>query len=681
MMYARKLLPLLFLLPVLPAGAQDIPAAETAADSFFRRQELGEVVVTGVAAPVRIQDALSLYRVIDEAQFRAQGSVTLADALATQLGLQLSADPVLGASVQVQGLQADKVKILIDGLPVNGRENGSVDLGQLNLARVARIEIVQGPMSVKYGSDALGGVINLITKRATGPRIELRSFVESVGRYNADATVAWSLKDRHAFELTAGRNYFAGWGQADTGELQRRLLYKPKTQHFGTVAYNYTAPSGFKLSAASDLFQEKITDRGSAYVDPYRAYGLDQKFFVTRSMNRLQLEGLAGKGAWSLSNSYNIYHRVRESVEKNLETLQETPLLAAGAQDTSRFDELNMRSNYARTVGAFRLDGGYDIVYQTGQSGKLDSTSGETARYTQSDFAIYANAGWNFWKDKATLQAGLRAAINTQYNAPLVPAFNLLLKPKENLQIRASFAEGFRAPTLKELHLRFVDQNHEIIGNPNLRAERSCNYQLSVSHQKTFAQKVRTRATLSGYFNDVRDGITLANPSGNPAGLQRIYSNLAQQQTAIGQLQLQGDYKSLQVLAGGGLTHVLGQNGAYEGFTVPEVTGQSSYRWKKIATTFTAFYKYTGAGRQLSADAEGNALYGGRTVSFQQVDLSAQRAFWKDRISLTAGVKNMLNIQTQATAGVVAAGGHTAAGALAPLPRRVFVQLAVGLVR
>ena len=677
-MNLRRHLLLFFLLPAVPAGAQDSVAQQAAADSAFRRQELGEVVVTGVAAPVRVQDALSLYRVIDEKQFKAQGAVTLAEALTTQLGLQLSNDGILGSSVQVQGLGADKVKILIDGLPVNGRENGAVDLGQLNLARVARIEVVQGPMSVKYGSDALGGVINLITKRETGPRVQLRSFVESVSRYNADATVSWSLKDRHAFEVTAGRNFFGGWGEADTGKLQRRLLYKPKTQYFGTAAYNYTAPSGFKLSAASDFFKEKITDRGSAYIDPYRAYGLDQRFFVTRSMNRLQLEGPAGKkGLWSLSNSYNIYYRIRESVEKDLETLQETPLQAAGAQDTSRFDELNLRSNYARTLGAFKLDGGYDIAYQTGRSGKFDSSS-ETAHYTQGDFALYANAGWSFWKERVTLQAGLRAAVNTQYNAPLVPAFNLLLKPKENVQIRASFAEGFRAPTLKELHLRFIDQNHEIIGNPNLRAERSRNYQLSVSGQKTVAQTVRMRGTVSGYFNDVRDGITLANPTADPASLKRIYSNLAQQQTAIGQVQVQGDYKAAQLIAGGGLTRIVGQEGAYEGFTVPEVTGQGSYRWKKIATTFTAFYKFTGAGKQLSADAEGNALYSGATPSFQQVDVSAQRSFWKERISLTAGVKNLLNIQTLATAGTAAAGGHTAAGALTPLPRRVFAQLAVG---
>ncbi len=670
----------LLLLPALPASGQEADSANRAADSFFRQQQLNEVVVTGVAAPVRVQEALSLYRVIDEKQFKAQGAVTLAEALTTQLGLQLGNDPVLGASVQVQGLAADKVKILIDGLPVNGRENGAVDLGQLNLARIARIEVVQGPMSVMYGSDALGGVINLITRRQTGPRVQARSFVESVGRYNADATVAWDIKDRSAVELTAGRNFFEGWGQADTGAVLRRLIYKPKTQYFGTAAYNYTAPSGFKLSAASDFFKEKITDRGVAYVDPYRAYGLDQKFFVTRSMNRLQLEGAAGKkGYWSLSNSYNIYYRIRESVEKDLQTLQETPLLAAGSQDTSRFDELSARSNYARTAGAFKLDGGYDINYQTGRSGKLDS-SAAGGEFTQGDFALYANAGWSFWKEKAMLQGGLRAAVNTQYAAPLVPAFHLLLKPTETIQIRASFAEGFRAPTLKELHLRFIDQNHEIIGNPNLRAERSRNYQLSVSGQKTFGQQVRTRATLSGYYNDVRDGITLANPTGDPASLKRIYSNLAQQQTAVAQLQLQSDYKRAQLIAGGGLTHILGQEGAYEGFTVPEVTGQGSYLWRGAATTFAAFYKYTGSGRQLSADAEGNALYSGATAAFQQVDVSAQRGFWKERISLTVGVKNLLNIQTLATSGAVAAGGHTAAGALAPLPRRVFVQLAVGLI-
>lgn len=638
-------------------------------------QEIGEVVVTGVSAPVRLQNALSLYRVIDEKQFKAQGAVTLADALTTQLGLQLATDPMLGTSVQSQGLRADKVKILIDGLPVNGRENGAVDLGQLNLARIARVEVVQGPMSVMYGSDALGGVINLITKKTKKRQLTARAFAESIGRYNADLSAGWQFGERHTADVTVGRNFFEGWGDMDTVAPFRRLLYKPKTQYFATGAYTYTAASGFRASATSDYFREKVTNRGTAYIDPYNAYGLDQRFLVTRSMNRLQLEGKAGeKGRWSLANSYSYYHRVRESVEKNLESLTETPTRGTGDQDTSRFDDITLRSNYSRPVGAFKLDGGYDITLQRGSSSKLDPAAAANA-YHQEDYALYANVAYSFWEEKATLQGGLRASHNSLYAAPLVPALNLLFQPTDNIQVRASYAEGFRAPTLKELHLRFVDQNHEIIGNPALRAERSKNYQLSLSSQYTIANEVRMNTVLSGYYNDVRDGITLVNPTADSGSLRRIYSNMAVQKSATLNIQAEASWRKLRLSGGYGLIHIPALDGAYSGFTVPEITGNFFWFIKPAKVSFNAFYKYTGESRMLSADAEGNAIYGGSVAAFHQLDASVQRSFWKNRVALTVGVKNVLHGEVQNLSSAVAVGGaHGSAGLAGALPRRFFAQ-------
>ncbi len=639
---------------------------------------LGEVVVTGVAAPVKLQNALSLYRVIDEKQFKAQGAVTLAEALVTQLGLQLQTDPQLGTSVQSQGLSASKVKILVDGLPVNGRENGAIDLGQMNLARIARIELVQGPMSVVYGSDALGGVINLITKKTPRRELTTRAFTESVGRYNVDVSIGGQLTARHSADLTVGRNFFEGWGDLDTVAPFRRLLFKPKTQYFATGTYSYTAPSGFRLSATSDYFREKVTNRGTAYVDPYAAYGLDQYFWVTRSLNRLQLEGKMGKkGRWNLANSYSYYHRVRESVEKNLQTMQEVPTQGSGDQNTSRFDDVTLRSNYSRPVGKdFKVDGGYDITLQTGSSTKLDPAA-QSGKYRQEDYALYANVSYSFWKERATLQGGLRAAHNSSYSAPIVPAVNIFFRPVEKVQLRASYAEGFRAPTLKELYLRFVDQNHEILGNSALRAERSQNYQLSVSSQYAVARAVQMNTVLSGYYNDVRDGITLVNPTDDSTSLRRIYGNLARQKTATVNLQTEASWRSLRLSGGYGLTRVLGVDGAYEGFNIQEVTGNFFWAVKPLKLSVNAFYKYTGESRFLSADAEGNAIYGGTSPAFHQLDVSVQRAFWKNRFSLTVGVKNVLYSQPLNLASTAAGSGpHGGNNASGGLPRRVFAQVA-----
>ena len=674
MMLRAPFLISVFSLAAVSARAQQPLSVPTADSAGSWNSEIGEVVVTGVSAPVRLQNALSLYRVIDEKQFKAQGAVTLADALVTQLGLQLATDPMLGTSVQSQGLRADKVKILIDGLPVNGRENGAVDLGQLNLARIARVEVVQGPMSVMYGSDALGGVINLITKKTKKRQLTARAFTESIGRYNADLSAGWQFGTRHTADVTVGRNFFEGWGDMDTVAPFRRLLYKPKTQYFATGAYTYTAASGFRVSATSDFFKEKVTNRGTAYIDPYNAYGLDQRFHVTRSMNRLQLEGKAGeKGRWSLANSYSYYHRVRESVEKNLQNMTEVPTSGTGDQDTSRFDDITLRSNYSRPVGDFKLDGGYDITLQSGSSTKLDPAASNS--YRQEDYALYANVAYSFWQEKATLQGGLRASHNSLYSAPLVPALNLLLQPTDNIQVRASYAEGFRAPTLKELYLRFVDQNHEIIGNPALRAERSKNYQLSLSSQYTIANEVRMNTVLSGYYNDVRDGITLVNPTSDSASLRRIYSNMAVQKSATLNIQAEASWRKLRLSGGYGLIHIPALDGAYSGFTVPEITGNFFWFIKPAKVSFNAFYKYTGESRSISADAEGNAIYGGRVASFHNLDASVQRSFWKNRVALTVGVKNVLHGEVRNLGSSVSVGGaHASAGPSGALPRRFFAQ-------
>ena len=206
---------------------------------------LDETVVTGVPAPVRLQNALAQYRVITRDQMKAQGAMTVADALTTQLNITVGNDRVLGANLTMQGLGGDKIKVLIDGLPVNGRENGNIDLGQLSLNNVARIEIVQGPMSVLYGSDALGGVINIITAKPKKPLEASAGFnYESVGHYNADVAGAWRISERQSIQAGAGRNFSDAFGYLDTVAPQRARIFKPKEQWLANGAYYYTSPSG-----------------------------------------------------------------------------------------------------------------------------------------------------------------------------------------------------------------------------------------------------------------------------------------------------------------------------------------------------------------------------------------------------------------------------------------------------
>jgi len=677
MIVKARLLLLFVLSAPLYAVAQSTDSAGVVRpddSSGFQAAMLEETVFTGVPIPIKLQNALAQYRVITRDAMKAQGAVTVADALTTQLNINLGNDRVLGSNITMQGLGGDKIKVLIDGLPVNGRENGNIDLGQLSLNNVARIEIVQGPMSVLYGSDALGGVINIITASSQKKAEASAGFnYEEVGRYNADVAGAYRFDKRHSIQGGAGRNYSEGFGYQDTTYPQRAMVFKPKEQWLGNLAYRYAAPSGFGLSAASDFVQEKISARGPVNGWPYTATAVDEYYRTTRSNNRLMANGKLGKGVWRLDNGYAWYRRIRESRNKNLITLIDTLSTVAGTQDTSRFDDITLRSNYANTWRRLRYDGGYDVLLQRGQSGKFGGLSHEADNY-----ALYANVSTTFFREKLTAQLGLRGAYNTAYAAPLIYAANLLYTPAERLQLRASYSKGFRAPSLKEQYLEFVDQNHHVMGNPDLRPEYGHHLQASASWQYRTACGLRGGITATGFYNDVRDQISLANPDPDPTSINRVYGNIARQRNTAGTLQAEGQWRQIYALIGGGLTHTFAADSGYNAFNAVEVTATGRYTLKPARLVFSVFYKYTGRGRQLSALPDGTALYDTELPSYSMMDASVSRRFFKGHIDLTAGVKNILDVRRLTPTGGVSTGAHSSGGGDF-MPRRVFATVRVAL--
>ena len=683
-MTCRHLLLFLFCLASLNAHGQKDTVRTS--DSTGLHGTLQEMVVTGTVQPVKLQNALAQYRIITAEDIRMHGAVTLADALTTQLNINIGSDNILGSTVQMQGLDGDKVKLLIDGLPVNGRQNGNIDFSEINLNNVDHIEIVQGPMSVVYGSDALGGVINIITKKKTKPMEASAGFhYESIGKYNVDGSVGKRFGKRHQLLLSGGRNFSYGWGSKDTAYPKRAVLFNPKEQYFANLAYTYTAPSGFALTIASDFLQEKIIDRGTAVYNSFEAYAYDSYYYTTRSNNRAQLSGKLGhNGIWTLDNSYAWYHRRDEKVDKDLVNLNETLTAASGDQDTSIFQDVTLRSNYSNHIGSLRYDGGYDVLLQYAHTNEFDTAA---PNHNESSYALYANGAMSFLHDKLTAQLGLRGSYNNQFAVPLIYALNLLYAPVTRLQLRASLAKGFRAPSLKEQYLSFHDVNHDIDGNPALLPERSIHAQASASWQYKTAGALKGQLMLTGYYNDLRNEITLAIPKdsllNNPNTVSRVYANLARQRNAIINLQADAEVHHFYLSAGAGITHTFSEeadSGGYSAFDYYEVTATGSYSWKAAGIRITAFYKYTGEAPQLAQIADGYARYtGGSVPSYNILDASLERHFFSSRISLTAGVKNIFDVRSVFAAGAINPGPHGDDGGTYFLPRRIFTTLRVML--
>lgn len=645
---------------------------------------LNEVVVTGVSQPVKLKNALAAYQVIPAAVMQAQGAVTLNEALRTQLNMSIGNDNILGSNIRMQGVGGDKVKILIDGMPVNGREGGNINLSQINLNNVERVEIIQGPMSVMYGTDALGGVINVIT-RTESKKIGLRAsgYYESVGKYNGNTSVTYKLKDVHQFTLGGGRNYFGGYQNIDapiafrddTITTSRCYYFKPVEQYLGNFAYNYKPSSQFRLSFASDFLKEKITNKGSLQAwDPFvGAYAFDEYYYTTRSLNRLMLQGKIGKsGVWQSQNSYALYYRVRNREKKDLVTMEGTPTQGLGDQDTTRFENITLRGTYANKVGLLNYTVGYDVNMEFAHSMKVAGLNKKI-----SDYALFTNVSYALIKDKLTAQGGMRGSYNTTYQSPIIPSMHMLYTPVKNLQIRGSYSRGFRAPALKEMYLSFIDQNHYLIGNPDIKAEKSNHVQLSASYQAYEEQKDYLQFIVTGYYNEIIDGIVLVpiHPQ-DPNSIEYTYNNFAHQSNAIGNAQVDGQWRNFHAQAGFSYAYNFKETGSYNAFAATEVNAMLQYAWFKPKVNFNIFYKMTGPQPFLMSNIDGGVTYSGRQNAIHTCDGSIEKKFFDNKLHLVAGVKNIFNIRTRQVSGVSFNGGAHGTGTVGLfLPRSIYTSL------
>ncbi len=649
---------------------------------------LNEVVVTGVVQPVKQKDALSTYQVIPQSIIQAQGSVTLNDVLSKQLNMSVSNDNILGSSLRMQGMGGEKVKILMDGMPVNGREFNNINLSQINMNNVDRIEVIQGPMSVIYGTDAIGGVINVISKQQYKPLgFHAGVYLTTINKYNADGSLTFAIKKRNQVTLGGGRNFFEGWQNidqpigyhGDTMRTNRCFLFKPNEQFIGNVGYSYTAPSHFRLQFNSDALRDKVSDKGSLRTwDPFSgAQATDQYFYTERVNNRLALQGDIGKsGHWISQNSFAWYHRIRKIVNKDLVTMQETLTTSPGDQDTTSSFDYSFRSGYSNNISKLKYTVGYDVNTEYYENLRLLGHSNHVA-----DYAVYTDVSYPLLSDKLVANGGLRGAYNTKYAPPVIPALSLLFKPLGNVQIRASYSNSFRAPSLKELYLNFVDFNHDVHGNANLKAENGRHAQFSTSWQAAEEKINYLQFIATSYFNDVYNEITLVKDNPSSTDIKYHYDNYAHHKNLIGNIQADGQYENIHFIMGYSYIHTFSVGNPFSAYGASEVTATIQYLWHQPGINLNLFYKFAGKQPFIVIDpVTGVGIPNGTQAAFSICDASFEKKLLDKKVQIIAGVKNIFNIKTVQTTGVTMASAHGSNGAAGNmLPRSLYTSININI--
>lgn len=645
---------------------------------------LSEVVVTSQYAPTRVEQSVQKIQVIDKEKIQQMGAVNMQDVLSNQLNVRLQMDNVLGAGMSLQGISGENVKILLDGVPLIGRLNGNIDLSQINLNNVERIEFIEGPLSVQYGTNALAGTINIITKNSSTKKYILgaTAYYESIGTYNVNAETNFYSK-KHNIQASGGRNYFDGWNASEgqffmpkehIADSTRYKQWKPKEQYFGSLGYNYTFNRlnfGFK----SAYFDEKITNRGFPRA-PYAENTFDDYYYTKRLDNHIFLNGKMSEN-WTINAlaAYNYYNRIKKTVYKDLTTLEETLSGNSSDQDTSNFSLLMSRASFIHTKpdSKFNYEIGYDVNYESAFGKRIENQT----QY-MGDYALFVTGEYKPWQ-KLTLKPGLRYAYNTVYNTPLIPSFNMKWMLNSRHTIRGSYARGFRAPTLKELYFMFVDINHNIVGNTNLRSEQSNNFSLAYNY-RTSVEGCRVKLDMSLFYNDINNLITLAQTSNT----EYSYVNIGRYKTLGVQLTNNLKFKRFSMQTGFNYTGRYNQLSETEDIPEyafsPEVLENLSYKFIKQKLTLSLFYKYNGRlpGFAIINDEVRQTSLG----DYHTMDVTLSKLFYKDRIGITLGCKNIFDVKNLSST-LVAGGAHSASASSVPLStgRNYFIKLSLSLTK
>ena len=636
--------------------------------------DLTTFVVTGQYSEGSADESVHKVKVIDSKRIEAQGAVNLQELMEQEMNVRVSQDQFLGASMSVQGLSGENVKILIDGVPVVGRLNGNVDLSQINLTNIERVEIVEGPLSVNYGTNALAGTINLITKKNKKKfSAAANAYYETIGQYNFDGNLNFSGK-KHSISFNGGRNFFGGFSHQDTNRVDE---WKPKEQIFGGVKYNTTIKK-VNVQLTSDLFKEKLISRGTPR-KPYEETAFDDYYTTHRISSGLNLDFKANKNATvNVLGGYNFYQRIKNRYLKDLVNLDNQKVEGNNNQDTTKFDLIFSRGTYsfAKDSNKINYQFGYDINVESNKGKRIGD-----GNQSIGDYAVFGSLEY-MPNSKIIIRPGLRYSYNSSYATPLVPSLNVKYQWTKHLSTRFSYGKGFRAPSLKELHFLFVDINHNVQGNNSLLAENSNNLMFQMGYKRGIKRGVYN-FDLSGFYNSINNQISLVLV--DAATQLYTYNN-------IGKFYSQGinfnsgfKYKTYKTNFGAswvGRYNIESEDNTElkKFFYTPEVSLSFGYEVKEWQTVFNLFYKYSGKVLgYYESELDGVVQY--ELQSFNMMDVSVVRYFFKKKMIVTLGAKNLFDVGTLQTSQAIGGSVHSAGSNNVPVAwgRTFFTKISLNL--
>jgi len=606
--------------------------------------QLGTLVVTGTRTEKSLDDTPVRTQVVSAEEIRRTHARTLKEALENVPGLQLvEIHGKSGYEVQMQGLNSDEVLVLIDGFPVAASTGSTVDLSQFALVDVERIEIVKGATSAQFGSSAMGGVINVITRRVEpGLSAVLVADAGSYGDQNTSGKSLDAARQHLRGNLEGGNRSLRGrlsaeWLQDDgfttdtsswdrEGDTMRRRQFDARG--------DWRPDPASLLWLEGNRYDEDTSERYSYYAPPNT---IPQMLSETVSRNRL---GAGASRTWSnglrselraldehydgLSLEYSQgYETARRDTGQHLDHVSAQVDLPVWYAQVWTLGSDYHRSTLVQTVdGVSEIDGGRAV-----------SSSREL--FVQNDITLGS---------RVELLPGLRYQDDSDFGGHSAPKLSLRWTWLDSLDwrshLRLSYGAGYRVPNLKERHYLFDHSSlgYKVVGNPDLKPESSRSWQAGIS---LLSGDERFSADLNLFRNHVEDLIQtdLDNAQVINGIAYYSYENVARARTRGAELGVQWQ-----------LIRVLRLTGSWTWTDTKDLdTGlQLTRRPRVIARLGADWTVLSGTGLSLRLRHQGHEFGDSanqeRSPAWNSLDLKLNQQL-SDAMSLFAGIDNLTNEQ------------------------------------
>lgn len=413
----------------------------------------GTVVVTAS----RIQEALSEVSVpilvVSKQEIQKSGNIRMSEVLSEQLGLYLVENH--GTGLQMQGFDPEYTLILIDNKPVIGRTAGTLDLTRLTVGNIEQVEVVKGPSSALWGSDALAGVINIITDKGSKP-LEWGLNTRYGAHNTKDLSGQFNLKEDN-FQISFFGNLNGSNGYDLNPETVAPTI--PKYNNYTLQGWvKYQLQPGLSLDVSSryyredQSFQDEILDRRRKF----DAYGTEyqQDYYVSPT----------------LKYTIGSIHLIEASVYVGY--FQSESVLNLTDSNTRYFSDA-----FAQQLNKveFKASTFWDNTNTTILGAGTNTESLDAEIYAEvPGFANTYFYGQHDWQtnDDFSLTVGFRYDNHSEYASQLSPKLSTRWKLTQNFSLKASFGGGYKAPDFRQLFLNFSNpiSGYSVFGTSTLEA-------------------------------------------------------------------------------------------------------------------------------------------------------------------------------------------------------------------